>query len=89
MKESIREMYNGLSKSDRKTFREMVMKKFDLGEDAVFNRLKGIRTPFSFKEAYIIANWFEVNSAGKYQLKANEEVFDLAGIPYPVELNSI
>lgn len=86
MKETIRKMYNDLSKADRQTFREMVMKKFDLGEDAVYNRLKGFRTSFSFKEVNTIANWFELNDAGKYQLKANEEVFDLVGLPYPVEL---
>ncbi len=84
MKETIRKMYDDLSTADKQIFREMVMKKFDLGEDAVYNRLKGFRTSFSFKEANTVANWFELNEKQKYCLKSNEEVFDLAGIPYPV-----
>lgn len=77
MENVIREMYFDLSVEDKKTFRAMVMKRFSLSEESVYNRING-RTPFSLCEDITIKNWFEKKE--KYCIKRNEETFALIGI---------
>ena len=74
-----------LSVEDRAILRKAFLKKFDnLSDNAYTQRVQGI-TPFSLQQRIIIDSWLEEIDGGRYQLKANETLLDLAGIPYPVE----
>lgn len=73
-----------LSNENRQIFMKIAKTKFGLTTNQFRDRILG-RVDWSLKHEAFLHTCLEENGNNKWQLKRTEAVFDLAGIPYPLE----
>lgn len=73
-----------LSVENRQIFMSIAKKKFGLTTNQYRDRVLG-RVDWALNQEVFLETCLEEIGGGKYQIKRTEEIFDLAGIPYPVQ----
>jgi hypothetical protein len=85
MAQSLNSKTKTLSLENKAIFKTIIKKKFGLTNQQISERYQG-RTDWALNHEVFLENCLEEIANGKFAIKRTEEIFDLAGINYPVNV---